>query len=65
MFTIEPVTSDASTIVIEAVYGLGEAIVSGEVTPDLYVINKENLKIRSKKIGKQKWKLIKILKSKK
>ena len=35
MFTLEPVTSDTSKIVIEAVFGLGEAIVSGEVTPDL------------------------------
>ncbi len=61
MFTLEPVTSDTSKIVIEAVYGLGEAIVSGEVTPDLYIINKENLKIISKKMGKQDWKLTRNL----
>jgi len=59
MFTIEPVTSDASKIVIEAVFGLGEAVVGGEVTPDLYIIDKEGSKISSKKIGKQAWKLIK------
>ena len=58
MFTIEPVTSDSSTIVIEAVYGLGEAIVSGEVTPDLYIVDKEGLRITYKKIGNQEWKLI-------
>jgi len=58
MFTIEPVSSDASKIVIEAVFGLGEAIVSGEVTPDLYIIDKEGLRISSKKIGKQEWQLI-------
>jgi len=57
MFTIEPVTSDSSKVVIEAVFGLGEAIVGGEVTPDLYVIDKEELKIITKKIGKQAWKL--------
>jgi pyruvate,water dikinase len=58
MFTIEPVTSDASKTVIEAVFGLGEAIVGGEVTPDLYIIDKEGSKISSKKIGKQAWKLV-------
>jgi len=58
MFTIEPVTSDNSKIVIEAVYGLGEAIVSGEVTPDLYIIDKEGLKISTKKVAKQETQLI-------
>ena len=57
MFTIEPVTSDTKKVVIEAVFGLGEAIVGGEVTPDLYIVDKEKLKISSKKIGKQAWKL--------
>lgn len=47
MFTVEPVTSDASKITIEAVYGLGEAIVSGEVSPDLYIVEKESLGILS------------------
>ena len=58
MFTIEPVTSDQSKIVIEAIYGLGEAIVSGEVNPDLYVIDKERLVISSKKLSRQDRKLI-------
>jgi pyruvate, water dikinase len=59
MFTVEPVTSDKSKIVIEAVYGLGEAIVSGEVTPDLFIIDKDQLRIISKKINRQEWQLIK------
>jgi pyruvate,water dikinase len=59
MFTLEPVTSDKRKIVIEAVYGLGEAIVSGEVTPDLFIIDKEDLRIISKTINKQEWQLIK------
>jgi pyruvate, water dikinase len=53
MFTIEPVTSDKRKIVIEAVYGLGEAIVSGEVTPDLFIIDKDEMRIVSKKINQQ------------
>jgi pyruvate,water dikinase len=45
MFTVEPVTSDASKITIEAVYGLGEGIVSGEISPDLYFVEKESLQV--------------------
>ncbi len=59
MFTLEPVTSDRSKIIIEAVYGLGEAIVGGEVTPDLYIVEKEGLEISTKKIATQDWQLIK------
>jgi pyruvate,water dikinase len=59
MFTLEPVTSDKRKIVIEAVYGLGEAIVSGEVTPDLFIIDKVKLQIISKTVNKQEWQLIK------
>ncbi|MBN1862608.1 MAG: phosphoenolpyruvate synthase [Dehalococcoidales bacterium] len=58
MFTIEPVTSDRSKIVIEAIFGLGEAIVSGEVNPDLYVLDKESLTISSKKLSRQDRQLI-------
>ncbi|TET26421.1 MAG: phosphoenolpyruvate synthase [Dehalococcoidia bacterium] len=61
MFTLEPVTSDKSKIIIEAVFGLGEAIVSGEVTPDLYIIDKDKLTINTKKIGKQEWQLVRNL----
>jgi len=58
LFTVEPVTSDHAKVVIEAVYGLGEAIVSGEVTPDLYVVDKEAMEILDKKIARQEWQLV-------
>ncbi len=61
MFTIEPMTSDRSKIIIEAVYGLGEAIVSGQVETDMYIVDKEGLRISDKKIGKQDWELIRNL----
>ncbi|OGO20364.1 MAG: phosphoenolpyruvate synthase [Chloroflexi bacterium RBG_16_50_11] len=59
MFTIEPTTSNKETITIEAVLGLGEMIVSGDVTPDHYIVNKKDLKFLSKQIKKQEWKLVK------
>ncbi len=58
IFTLEPVTSDTSKIAIEAVYGLGETIVSGDVTPDTYIIDKNGLKIIKREIAPQEWKLI-------
>ncbi|RLG00788.1 MAG: phosphoenolpyruvate synthase [Thaumarchaeota archaeon] len=53
MFTLHPVTGDTSKIVIESVWGLGEAIVSGAVTPDHFEVDKNNLKILVKQIAKK------------
>jgi pyruvate,water dikinase len=57
LFTIEPLSNDRTKILIEAIYGLGEYIVSGEVNPDLYLLDKDTLKIVDKKIKKQEWQL--------
>ena len=53
MFTIDPVTNDKKTVVIEAILGLGEMIVQGEVNPDHYEVDKEDLTIKNKKIANQ------------
>ena len=53
MFTANPVTSDESEIMIEGGYGLGEAIVSGAVTPDRFVLDKNSLEIKSREISEQ------------
>ena len=39
-FSVHPVTQDPNQLIIEASYGLGEAIVSGQITPDSYVVEK-------------------------
>ncbi|MBN2240473.1 MAG: phosphoenolpyruvate synthase [Dehalococcoidales bacterium] len=59
MFTVEPTTSNKDIITIEAVLGLGEMIVSGDVTPDHYTVSKSEVKILEKEIKKQEWKLVK------
>lgn len=51
LLTIDPITGDESTIVIEGAYGLGAAVVNGEVTPDHVSVDKAQLAIRSKSIG--------------
>jgi pyruvate,water dikinase len=63
MFTIEPLSNDTNNILIEAVFGLGEAIVSGDVTPDQYLLNKNDVTIIDKKIQKQEWQLVKNAKA--
>ncbi len=52
-FTINPVTGDLSQIVIEGNYGLGEAVVSGSVTPDDFVVDKKTLKIVERRLAKK------------
>jgi pyruvate,water dikinase len=42
-FSIDPVTNDKNKIVIEAIFGLGEYIVQGKVTPDHYEVDKHSL----------------------
>ncbi len=57
MFTIDP-NSELPHIIIEAGYGLGEALVGGKVTPDTYVVDKFHRKILNRRISNQTWKLV-------
>lgn len=58
LFTIDPVSENKDMLVIEAGYGLGEAIVSGSVTPDRYVVDKDFFSIEEKNINTQTWKIV-------
>ncbi len=53
MFTIDPVTNDKSKVIIEAVFGLGETIVQGQVTPDHYEVSKKSAEIIGKSVSSQ------------
>lgn len=53
IFTINPVTGDGNQIVIEGNHGLGEAVVSGAVTPDDFVVDKKALKITDRRLAKK------------
>ncbi len=52
-FSVHPVTEDRNQLIIEAGYGLGEAIVSGQITPDSYVVEKSPRRIIDKNIADQ------------
>lgn len=60
MFTIDPVTNDKSKVVIEAIYGLGEMIVQGQVTPDHYEVEKSSMTIKMRSIALQNVRLDKV-----
>ena len=51
LFTLNPVNGDESKVAIEASYGYGEAVVSGNVTPDRYFVDKVTLEIEEKVVS--------------
>ena len=63
-FTVHPVTEDPNQMIIEAGYGLGEAIVSGQITPDSYIVDKKEMMIFDINISEQKRKMIRDVKNK-
>lgn len=53
MFTINPVTNDKGKIIVEAIWGLGEKIVQGAITPDHYEVDKDSFKLVEARSVKQ------------
>jgi len=51
MFTLNPINGDRSSITIDANWGFGESVVSGECTPDNFIVNKITDEIVKKSIG--------------
>ena len=52
-FSVHPITEDPNQLIIEAGFGLGEAIVSGSITPDSYIVEKNPRTIIDMKINHQ------------
>ncbi len=50
MFTVNPATGQRDELVIEGSFGLGEAVVSGSVSPDRYIVEKATLAIRRREV---------------
>ncbi|MFC1752905.1 phosphoenolpyruvate synthase [Thermoproteota archaeon] len=55
MFSANPATNELNEIVIEAGWGLGEAVVSGSINPDNYIVDKTSMEIKKKEVKKQAW----------
>ena len=55
VLTVVPTTGDTDHAVIEGNWGLGESVVSGDITPDNFIVNKASLAIERKVSRKSKW----------
>jgi pyruvate, water dikinase len=51
VFTRSPTTGDRSIITVESAWGLGSALVGGEVTPDRFTVNKVTLEVLSRTVS--------------
>jgi pyruvate,water dikinase len=63
-FTVDPITQKSNLMSIESVFGLGEVIADGDITPDQYVLDKDTLKFEEKKIAPQSWMMVRKIKHK-
>lgn len=53
IFTANPVTSSREEMIIEANWGIGESVVSGQTQPDHYILDKNTLEVKGKRIAKK------------
>ena len=53
VFTVNPVTGARDELVVNASWGLGEALVSGQVDPDEFVVRKSDAHVRWSRIGEK------------
>ncbi len=51
LFTANPMTGEQSELLVNASFGLGEAVVSGQVTPDTFVVDRQSLAVQSTTLG--------------
>ncbi len=53
LFTADPITGDSTCSVIDACWGVGEGVVSGQVTTDTYIVKSDDFTIIERKIRKK------------
>jgi pyruvate, water dikinase len=53
IFTVNPINGDESKVALEASFGFGEAVVSGNVTPDRYLVDKVTLEIDERVVSEK------------
>ncbi|HAL49047.1 MAG TPA: phosphoenolpyruvate synthase [Dehalococcoidia bacterium] len=57
MFTVDPSANDSGDLLIEAIFGLGEPLVSGQLSPDAYTVSRDTLSIVDRTVATQPWML--------
>ena len=58
LFTANPATGERSEMIINASFGLGEAVVGGQVTPDTYTVDRETMAAKDTIIGPKEQKIV-------
>lgn len=58
LFTANPATGERSEMIINASFGLGEAVVGGQVTPDTYTVDRKTMETKDTIIGAKKQKIV-------
>ena len=58
LFTANPATGERSEMIINASFGLGEAVVGGQVTPDTFVVDRETLTAKETLIGTKEQQIV-------
>jgi pyruvate,water dikinase len=56
--TLDPINGDRTKIVIDSAFGLGEPVVSGDITPDNFVVEKVLLEITRRRIAEKDHELV-------
>jgi phosphoenolpyruvate synthase/pyruvate phosphate dikinase len=54
-FTLDPITGDRGTLVVEGNWGFGESVVSGHVTPDHWTVDRESGRVTARTSAKRTW----------
>ena len=57
LFTANPATGERSEMVVNASYGLGESVVSGQITPDTFIVNREDGSVKESMIGTKEFQI--------
>jgi hypothetical protein len=58
LFTVNPATGERSEMIVNASFGLGEAVVGGQVTPDTYVVDRGSLTAKETMVGTKEQKIV-------
>ena len=58
LFTANPATGERSEMIVNASFGLGEAIVGGQVTPDTYVVDRDSLAVKQATLSTKSHKIV-------
>lgn len=54
LFTRNPITKDKGSIIIESTFGLGEDLVKGKISPDMFIVTKKNGSVTERTINLKK-----------